>query len=325
MKSYMELCEDCDRCAASPRDISTRLLNLIRLPSYPDDCYSFLTENYPGVFGHLIPPTVASFTWNEHWTVDHNQKTVQLRGTSYAARTNALKSTLLSEREKGTFNVLKQWTNECVPIFGPARELVATIERSAASLFGIATYGVQLITYCECDGAIAIWAARRASHKALYPNKLGVTVDGTVGGGLRALKTPFKYLIRKAGEEASLPANLIAESAKAVGIIRYVTASDATSARESEPGLIRAEVQYVYDMKVGLDVTPTPFDGEVSEFRLYTVEEVKRALGKGEFTPANACLILDFFVRHGIVRFENEVDYTRILTRLRRPLGIYTA
>ena len=217
--------------------------------------------------------------------------------------------------------MLKRWTKERFPIYGPGRELVADIERSAAGLFGIVTYGVQLIVYCEDDNGISIWAARRAATKALYPNKLGVTV----GGSLPAKETPFECLVRESEEEASLPSELVRKLATSVGIISYVTASDTKSAKGSEPGLIRAEVQYAYDMRVGSDVKPTPFDQEASDISLYSVDEIKKALNDGEFTPANACLMLDFFIRHGLVTYENEVNYVRILNRLRRSLGIHTA
>lgn len=253
--------------------------------------------------------------------VDHDNKTIKLRGDSLEARIKGLEETLIFERDKGTFDVLKRWTGERFPIYGPERELVADIQRSAAGLFGIVTYGVQLIAYCEDERGISIWAARRAANKALYPNKLGVTV----GGSLPAKETPFECLVRESQEEASLPASLITESAKAVGILSYVTASDKQSVKGSEPGLIRAEVQYIYDMKVGPDIKPTPFDQEASDISLYTIGEIQKALDDGEFTPANACLMLDFFIRHGLVTYENEVNYVRILQRLRRPLGIHTA
>lgn len=273
------------------------------------------------MFGHLIEPTVHSFHWNESWKVDHKTKKVTLLGDSYETRTKGLEETLIYERDKNTFKVLKRWTKERFPIYGPGRELVADIERSAAGLFGIVTYGVQLIVYCENDDGLSIWAARRAASKALYPNKLGVTV----GGSLPAKETPFECLVRESQEEASLPSKLIRAYAKSVGIISYVTASDVKSAKGSEPGLIRAEVQYTYDMKVGPDVKPTPFDHEASDISLYTIDEIKQALNDGEFTPANECLMLDFFIRHGLVTHENEVDYVRINNRLRRPLGMHTA
>jgi len=304
MVSYLELCEDCDR-----------------LPQYPDICYNFLIEGYDGVFGHVIEPIVKSLTWDEHWHINHDEKTVKLLGDSFESRKETLNNTLVAERDKGTLKVLKKWTGERLPVYGPNRELVVDIERSASGLFGIATYGVQLIVYRDDPEGLSIWAARRSPKKTLYPNRLGVTV----GGSLPAGESPRECLVREAYEEASLPSELVSKDARSVGTISYVTASETKTTSGGESGLIRGEIQFVYDLKVGSDVVPKPYDMEASDISLYSVDEIKKALGDGEFTPANACLMLDFFVRHGLVTFENEKNYTQIVSRLHRPLGMHTA
>lgn len=113
--------------------------------------------------------------------------------------------------------------------------------------------------------------------------------------------------------------------ATSVGTISYVTASETETTSGGEPGLIRAEIQYIYDMKVGKGVVLTPHDGEASSIKLYSVDEIKRAPDGGEFSPGNACLVLNFFIRHSIVTYENEPRYNEIIGRLHRPLGTYTA
>lgn len=296
-------------------------LTLFSLQSFPKTCYEFHIEGYDGAFGHLIEPTVKSFSWNTDWEVNHEYKTVRLLKTTFEKRRDAIDRLLSVEREKGTFKVLKKWTGERFPVFGPNRELVVDLEHSASGLFGVVTYGVQLIMYREDDDGLFIWAARRSSKKTLYPNRLGVTVGGSLPTG----ETPFECLIREAHEEAALKSQLVKSNAISVGSISYVTFSEKETTSGGESGLIRAEIQYIYDMKVGKDVIPTPNDMEASKISLYSVKEIKEALDDGEFTPANACLILDFFIRHGLVTFENEPRYNEILSRLHRPLGIHTA
>lgn len=183
------------------------------------------------------------------------------------------------------------------------------------------TYGVQLITYVQdSEGRISVWLARRAPTKTLYPNRLGVTV----GGSLPARETPFECLIRESQEEASLPADLVSKHAKSTGTIAFVTASESKTTSGGESGLIRAETQFVYDMKVDESVIPRPFDMEASDISLYSIDETKKALDDGEFTPGNGCLILDFFIRHGLVTYDNEENYTQIVSRLHRSLGSVT-
>ena len=42
---------------------------------------------------------------------------------------------------------------------------------------------------------------------------------------------------------------------------------------EDERG-IQPDVQYCFDLEVPVDFVPTPVDGEVDEFKLYTINEV---------------------------------------------------
>lgn len=64
------------------------------------------------------------------------------------------------------------------------------------------------------------------------------------------------------------------------------------------------DLVYVYDLEVGPDIVPTPKDGEVKEFYLMGIEEVKRALKRGEFKTNSAVVMVDFFVRQGFVTAE---------------------
>jgi hypothetical protein len=84
---------------------------------------------------------------------------------------------------------------------------------------------------------------------------------------------------------------------------------------------IQPECQYVYDLELPRDTIPKPNDSEVQEFYLWTVEEVQEHLANGEFKPNCALLVLDFFIRHGILTSENESNYDEIKRRLHRDLG----
>jgi hypothetical protein len=70
---------------------------------------------------------------------------------------------------------------------------------------------------------------------------------------------------------------------------------------------------------------PSPGDDEVSEFTLHTVDEIMEQMLTQSYKP-NCCLVMiDFFVRHGIITEENEPDYVELVTRLRRRLPIPVA
>lgn len=152
-----------------------------------------------------------------------------------------------------------------------------------------------------------------------YPNRL----DTTVAGGVPAHQTPFENVIQEADEEASLPADLIKNHARAAGALTYIgLSSEANGGKEQ---LIAVDIVYVYDLEVGADVTPVPKDGEVKEFYLMTVEEIREALARNEFKTNSAVVMIDFLTRHGFLTEENEPDYIEIQTRMHRRLPFPTA
>jgi len=120
-----------------------------------------------------------------------------------------------------------------------------------------------------------------------------------------------------------LPEDLVRKGAKAAGTVTYFYIRDERAGGET--GLLQPECQYVYDLEVEEDVTPRPGDNEVEDFYLWTVEETQAALAKAEFKPNCALVLLDFFIRHGILTQANERDYIEIVARLHRRLEFPTA
>lgn len=72
-------------------------------------------------------------------------------------------------------------------------------------------------------------------------------------------------------------------------------------------------------------MAPKPQDDEVSEFYLMGVDEVKQAMFNEEFKPNCTLVMIDFFIRHGIITEENEADYLELAARLRRRLPVPVA
>ncbi len=129
---------------------------------------------------------------------------------------------------------------------------------------------------------------------------------------------PFECLVRESSEEASLPEELVRKGATAEGILTYIYIRESRAGGEN--GMIQPECQFVYELELPADVIPKPNDSEVEQFYLWTVEEVQEHLTKGEFKPNCALIILDFFIRHGILTRENERDFEEITSRLHRQL-----
>ena len=268
----------------------------------------------------MLREIVDGFSWPHYWDIDHQNKTIQLNASDLAQRNERMKETLLEAKAAGAFKILKSWSGEVYSVYDSQKQLVVSIERTAAPLFGIITYGVQLLAYRKIpEDEFGIWIARRAKTKRTYPGLL----DSTVGGGLPTGETPFDCLIRESAEEASFSEDLIRNSAKACGTVNYMCRTDERAG--GELGLFTPEVQFTYEMELPPDITPLPGDNEAEEITFMTINKLRSALAAGEFTPANGCIVLDFLIRHGLITYEQEKDYIEIVSRLHRPLAFPTA
>jgi len=147
-------------------------------------------------------------------------------------------------------------------------------------------------------------------------------LDNAVAGGIASGESPFESLVRECEEEASLPEALVRERVKACGTVTYFYIRGEKAGGETR--LLQPECQYVYDLELPQDVIPKPGDDEVEEFYLWSVEEVKEAMARGEFKYNTAAITLDFFIRHGMLTAENEKDYIEIVSRLHRRLEFPT-
>jgi len=288
-----------------------------------DYYYQFHIRDCNATLGYISAVIVDRMPWTQDWTVDQEKKRVTFmypRTTDSADKdcSKAMAEFLQSIREQKTFRVLDGWRSELYPIYGPKRELLFSMERSATPLFGVVTYGVHMTAFVREGQTMKIWAPKRSETKQTYPGMK----DNTVAGGLTVGEQPFNCLIREAQEEASLPEDIVRNS-KPCGTLTYFHVRDARAGGET--GLCQPECQYVYDLELSSDVTPTPGDDEAVDFQLLTVEEVREGLALGEFKPNCALVLLEFFIRHGIVTAENEPDYIEIVSRLHRRLEFPTA
>jgi 8-oxo-dGTP pyrophosphatase MutT (NUDIX family) len=266
---------------------------------------------------------VEKFSWSEtSWKVDSAARTVTLvtpPNADPALRSKLVAETIAEAVKQDKFEVLKGWRNEKYPVYGPGGEFLLEMERCASPLFGIVSYGAHLTGYVHDESGYKIWVPRRAKTKQTYPGLL----DNTVAGGMCTDENPFECIVREAMEEASLPEEAVRAAVVARGCVTYSHVRDARAGGET--GLIQPEVEYVYDLKLDAETIPKPCDGEVEEFMLLSIPEIQVALANGEFKPNCATIMIDFFIRHGILTAENEPDYLLIVAGLHRRLEYPTA
>lgn len=302
---------------------------------FVDSLYTLLWEDDDGQYaiGYLLdkvlqkllttPPAIRG-----KLKVDAEKKTVRLFDRpSEPECTEAARVLVDHWRAEEAFPVLAGWRDELVPCFGRRGQLLFSIERVAAGVFGLTYYGVHMTAYTRSSDSsfgMKIWVPKRASGKSTYPGML----DNTVAGGLTTDEIPFECVVRESEEEASLPEELCRRSIKLVGDVTYVYITDE---RSGEAGLIYPERQWTYDLELPADVIPEPKDGEAEHFALRTVQEVQRDMAAGLFKPNCAVVLVDFFLRHGILTPDNEPRFDELKRRVRRrmpfpqPLGEHFA
>ena len=94
-----------------------------------------------------------------------------------------------------------------------------------------------------------------------------------------------------------------------VGLVSY---------RCERPEGLRDDDLFCFDLELPADFTPKNTDGEVEAFSLWPIEKVAERVRETEDFKFNCALvIIDFFIRHGLIA-PDDPDYTRLAEGLRR-------
>lgn len=251
---------------------------------------------------------------------DERPRAVRLLDSSNGNNTSAVCNAAFAKviqaaHDSSKFQSLSRPLREDFRVLG-AKYPPVQLKRSAAALFGIACRGAHMTVYTRTPEGVKIWVPKRSAHLKTWPGRL----DTSVAGGVRAEESPYECIIHEADEEASLPEDLVRKNVKPCGAVTYLCESGAGSG--GDLGLMVPDVLYVYDLEVGQDVVLKPQDDEVEAFYLWDVQQVKEALLREEFKTNCASVMIDFFIRHGIITDDNEPDYLEIVTRLHRALPV---
>ena len=273
--------------------------------------------------GYMLPEIVEKMPWTSDFKISREpSRTIELldnvegKDTSSAC-SEAFSKVVNAAIDNDVFAILHKQHSEMSEFVGsnyPVR-----LERFTKPLFGIVSRGAHLTAYSMTPSGMKIWVPRRSAHLYTYPNRL----DTTVAGGIKAGESPFETIVHEADEEASLPEDYVRRNALSVGVLTYISTS--TEGDSGECGLVIPDTVYVFDIELEKGLVPKPRDDEVKEFYLMSVGEVKEALAAGEFKTNSAVVMIDFFIRHGIITNENERDFTEIVMRMHRKLPFPTA
>lgn len=178
------------------------------------------------------------------------------------------------------------WRNEQLAVPNAQGEVIATVERGAVRVLGVATRAVHLVGLAP-DGRM--WVQKRSQTK---PNNPGMW-DTLMGGMVSAADTLDEALARETWEEAGL--HIAALSGVACG-------GQVVFSRPSrEGGGIGFMVERIdwFQATVPDGMEPANQDGEVERFELLAPDEVRQRVAQGGFTQEAGLVIgsyLDFSV-----------------------------
>lgn len=218
-------------------------------------------------------------------------------------RSKAVADVLAKLHERGQ---VPGWRGELYPVnrrYGEAPLLL--MERAATPLFGLQTYGINVNGLVRDRDGWKVWIARRAMTKHVDPGMLDLVVGGGVPHGIPLADN----LLKECAEEAGI-APALARRAQPVGLTTMII-----NAHEG----LRIGVQFNYDLELPADFAPRNDDGEVSEFKLWSLAQLEQNLRTADDFMFDAALAkLDLLVRLGIVGPEDP-DYLDVIAQLRRP------
>ncbi|KAF3932513.1 hypothetical protein ABW20_dc0100363 [Dactylellina cionopaga] len=311
---------------------TSKILQIVRdFDSWPyltDDALAYQThmqnyyylkvEGYCQPLAYIQLRLAELIPWpQEFWNVDHEKRIINLYGKyTREERTAAMDSTLQKALEGPAAKILGKWNSESYSMLAPDFEQIMGVNGCAVEFFGMQTRSIYMLLYVKSktDEERKIWVAKRSMFKSSYPGQLDVTIVGKIVAGER----PLVAVAREAFEEASIPESYTLQHARSLGVVRYQQKKD-------NAGKFGCMIQniYVYEMELSPDIIPTPFDGEVDNFKLVPMKEVRNLLETGKIMPLCAMSFIDNLIHNGDINDENEPQLPEIQSRVHRKHDLF--
>lgn len=176
------------------------------------------------------------------------------------------------------------WRNEQLAVTNPQGDVVGTVERGAVRVLGITTCAVHLVGLAP-DGRM--WVQKRSLTK---PNDPGLW-DTLMGGMISAADSLPQALARETWEEAGLHVQALADVAHGGHVLFSRPSSEGGGA-----GYMVERIDW-FSAVVPEGMAPDNQDGEVDEFALLPVDEVRAQVAQGRFTLEAGLVIAGFLGR----------------------------
>ncbi len=195
--------------------------------------------------------------------------------------------------------------------------VLAHVNRSLAPYLGVDSVGVHLNCYVRQNNVIqGVWLAKRSATKSHHPNYW----DTTVAGGQPHNLSLYDNILKEAHEEAGVPSEWMRKDASNEAFTDHTHDPLTMMTAKKDGSCMKRSFYYSFDLQVPEDWQPTPVDGEVEEFKLYSIEELDHELRYGQsLRPAMRAVLLDFMMRYGLFKeVEGQDDCSELSKAMRR-------
>ena len=234
--------------------VAQGFLSQISLQRFVDKRYQLLNAEHAGAPAwQLVPPPEGSST-------------------------EALNTLAAALRDEG---LCGPWRNEQLAVCNPQGEQVATVERGAVRVLGVATRAVHLVGLAPGD---RMWVQKRALTK---PNNPGLW-DTLMGGMVSAADSLPEALARETWEEAGLRVQALQ------GLCQGGHVDFSRPSREGGGAGFMCERIDWFSAQVPEGLEPENQDGEVERFELLPLDAVRERVAQGLFTLEAGLVIAGF-------------------------------
>ncbi|POR39787.1 Uncharacterized protein TPAR_00013 [Tolypocladium paradoxum] len=292
-----------------------------------------------GPVGYMLPEFVAKMRWegtgfhvskSEHKVhlsprVGQDDDVVDICRKAFVG---------LCEKNVGVLGGVTKWLRKKVdyhPIRGFDGHLAGLkMPSPLRGIFGIVTTGVHMNVYTmkKVDGRprMHIWVSRR-SENVTYAGKLDQVVAGAMDP--MDLMDPLRTLRREAMEEARLAIDIKSRRVTTgdvfVGMVldgsRISFYDKKDSIAGAEQGQLEPGIRFTFDLEIDSSFVPQPGEpGAIAGFLLKPVDDVKRDLKRAEWKPNCGLVMLDFLLRKGQIKPEDDDRYGLLREGLQREL-----
>lgn len=174
------------------------------------------------------------------------------------------------------------WRDEQLAVCADDGRQVATVERGAVRVLGVATRAVHLLGSAP-DGRM--WVQQRALNKPTHPGKW----DTLMGGMVSAADSLEAALARETHEEAGLPLSVL-QQLRHGGFVDFACPSDEGGV---DTGYMHERIHWFHAL-VPDGVQPQNLDGEVLQFQCIAPAPLQEWMAQDRFTPEAGLILADW-------------------------------